>query len=65
MMREHLRGIVDNHLNETGSERAEMMLEDFADYCGRFKLVKPKGLQVEDLLGKRGRSANELLLTTQ
>lgn len=65
MMREHLRGIVDTHLNETGSERAEMILEDFAGYCDLFKLVKPKGLQVADLLGKRGRSANELLLSTQ
>ena len=65
LLREHLRGIVDAHLNETGSERAEMMLDDFPSYCERFKLVKPKGLRVEDLLGKRGRSANELLLTTQ
>ena len=65
LMREHLRGIIDAHLNETGSERAEMILDDFPDLCHRFKLVKPRGLQVEDLLGKRGRRANELLLTTQ
>jgi glutamate synthase (NADPH/NADH) large chain len=65
LMREHLRGIVSAHLNETGSERAERMLEDYPRYCSLFKLVKPKGLRVEDLLGKRGRSANELLLTTQ
>ena len=65
LLREHLRGIVDAHLNETGSERAEMMLDDFPSYVQRFKLVKPKGLKVEDLLGKRGRRANELLLTTQ
>jgi glutamate synthase (NADPH/NADH) large chain len=65
LLREHLRGIVDAHLNETGSERAEMMLDDFPSFCERFKLVKPKGLKVEDLLGKRGRRANELLLTTQ
>jgi hypothetical protein len=42
-----------------------MILDDFPSNCGRFKLVKPKGLKVEDLLGKRGRRANELLLTTQ
>ena len=42
-----------------------MILDDFGSYCDRFKLVKPKGLKVEDLLGKRGRRANELLLTTQ
>ncbi|MGA7280092.1 MAG: glutamate synthase large subunit [Desulfocapsaceae bacterium] len=65
MLREHLRGIVSAHLNETGSGRAEMILDNFVSYCGRFKLVKPKGLKVEDLLGKRGRSATELLMTTQ
>ena len=64
-LKEHLRGIIDAHLNETGSGRAELMLDDFNAKCARFKLVKPKGLRVEDLLGKRGRSANELLLTTQ
>jgi glutamate synthase (NADPH/NADH) large chain len=64
-LKEHLRGIIDAHLNETGSDRAEMILDDFNTFCESFKLVKPKGLQVEDLLGKRGRSANELLLTTQ
>jgi len=65
LLREHLRGIVSTHLNEIGSERAEMLLDDFGSYGDLFKLVKPKGLSVEDLLGKRGRSANELLLTTQ
>ncbi|MEJ2056780.1 MAG: glutamate synthase large subunit [Desulfofustis sp.] len=64
-LKEHLRGIIDAHLNETGSVRAETILDDFASNCTRFKLVKPRGLRVEDLLGKRGRSANELLLTTQ
>lgn len=65
LLREHLRGIVSAHLNETGSERAEVFLDDFVSYCERFKLVKPKGMQVDDLLGKRGRSATELLMTTQ
>lgn len=65
MLKEHLRGIVSAHLTETGSERAEMILEDFVSFSDRFKLVKPKGMRVEDLLGKRGRSATELLMTTQ
>jgi glutamate synthase (NADPH/NADH) large chain len=65
MLKEHLRGIISAHLTETGSERAEFILEDFISFSDRFKLVKPKGMRVEDLLGKRGRSATELLMTTQ
>ncbi len=62
---EHLHGIISAHLAETGSRRAEQILDDFSGFSSRFKLVKPKGLRVEELLGKRGRSATELLLTTQ
>jgi len=65
LLKEHLRGIISAHYTETESSRAEMILEDFASYCDRFKLVKPKGMSAEDLLGKRGRSATELLMTTQ
>ena len=65
ILKEHLRGIISNHQAETGSERAEMILEDFISISDLFKLVKPKGMRVEDLLGKRGRSATELLKTTQ
>jgi len=65
LMKEHLRGVISAHYGETESARAEQILDDFGSYCDRFKLVKPKGMSVEDLLGKRGRSANELLLTTQ
>ena len=65
ILKEHLRGIISAHLAETGSERAEMILEDFISFSDRFKLVKPKGMRVEDLLGTRGRSATELLMTTQ
>jgi glutamate synthase (NADPH/NADH) large chain len=62
---EHLHAIISAHLSETGSRRSEQILDDFDGFVSRFKLVKPKGLRVEDLLGKRGRSATELLLTTQ
>ena len=65
MLKEHLRGIISEHYEHTGSSRAEQVLEDFGSFCNRFKLVKPRGMQVEDLLGRRGRSASELLLTTQ
>ena len=65
LLKEHLRGIISEHYSETESTRAEMILEDFGSFCDRFKLVKPKGMSPEDLLGKRGRSATELLMTTQ
>ena len=65
LLKEHLRGIISAHYAETESSRGEMILEDFGSYCDRFKLVKPKGMSAEDLLGKRGRSATELLMTTQ
>ncbi len=65
MLKEHLRGIISAHQAETGSMRAEMILENFNGFSDRFKLVKPKGMRVEDLLGKRGRSATELLMTSQ
>mgnify|MGYP001545137073 CR=1 FL=1 len=65
MLKEHLRGTISRHYSETGSERAETILDDFDYYLELFKLVMPQGMRVEDLLGKRGRSANELLMTTQ
>ena len=64
-LKEYLRGMIAAHHAETGSRRAEQILEDFATCSDHFKLIKPKGLRVEDLLGRRGRSAVELLLTTQ
>ena len=65
LLKEHLRGIISEHYAETESTRAEKILDDFGSFCDRFKLVKPKGMSAEDLLGKRGRSATELLMTTQ
>ncbi|MCP3867738.1 MAG: glutamate synthase large subunit, partial [Gammaproteobacteria bacterium] len=56
---EHLRGIISTHLNETGSERAESILEDFAEYSRKFKLVKAKGMDVKNLLGHHGDSIAE------
>jgi glutamate synthase (NADPH/NADH) large chain len=60
IFQEHLRGIISRHLNETGSEQAQMLLDDFIGYSGRFKLVKPKAADLENLLGHRGGSISEL-----
>ncbi len=57
---EHLRGIISRHLEETGSEQAEKILEDFIGSCKYFKLVKPRALDIRTLLGHRGGSMSEM-----
>ena len=62
VLQEHLRGIINAHLQETGSERAERILSGFDEqYMGLFKLVKPKTSDVATLLGHRGNSPRETL----
>ena len=59
---EHLRGILNSHFLETGSQRAERLMVAFDEhYAGMFKLVKPKTSDVETLLGHRGTSPQETL----
>ena len=48
--RNHLRGVIREHISETGSAWAEHILEDFDDYIGRFWLVKPKAANLRSLL---------------
>ncbi len=48
--RNHLRGVIREHISETGSTWAEHILEDFDDYIGRFWLVKPKAANLRSLL---------------
>jgi glutamate synthase (NADPH/NADH) large chain len=63
---EHLRGVVNRHFEETGSRRAEQILEGFNDhYLTLFKLVKPKTTEVSALLGRRGHSQKETLAIVQ
>jgi len=62
---EHLRGLISEHLQETGSSRAEQLLADFQHYLPLFKLVKPKSSDVKSLLGHRTRSSAELRVQTQ
>jgi glutamate synthase (NADPH) large chain len=62
VLREHLRGMINAHFLETGSERAERLLTGFDEqYGGLFKLVKPKTSDVATLLGHRGNSPRETL----
>jgi glutamate synthase (NADPH/NADH) large chain len=57
---EHLRGIISCHFDETGSELAETILDDFISYSSSFKLVKPQASDIKTLLGHRGGSVAEL-----
>lgn len=63
---EHLRGVINRHFEETGSRRAEQILEGFDEhYLAFFKLVKPKTTDVDALLGRRGHSPKETLAIVQ
>jgi len=62
---EHLRGLIAEHLDQTGSCRAEMILEDFENYLSKFRLIKPKSSDVSSLLGHRARSSAELRVQAQ
>ncbi|MGB3221590.1 MAG: glutamate synthase large subunit [Desulforhopalus sp.] len=62
VLQEHLRGMINAHFMETGSERAERLLTGFDEqYMGLFRLVKPKTSDVSTLLGHRGNSPRETL----
>jgi glutamate synthase (NADPH/NADH) large chain len=62
---EHLRGIINQHFDETGSLRAEEILANFDSYAPQFKLIKPKAVDVKTLLGHRSRSSAELRVQAQ
>ncbi len=62
VLQEHLRGMINAHFQETGSERAERILSGFdGQYMSLFKLIKPKTSDVASLLGHRGTSPRETL----
>jgi len=48
--RNYLRGVIRNHVSETGSEWAQNIMDNFDDYIGRFWLVKPKAASLKQLL---------------
>jgi glutamate synthase (NADPH/NADH) large chain len=45
-----LRDIITEYVAETGSEHGRKILDHFADYIGKFWLVKPKAAELETLL---------------
>ena len=46
----HLKGLIEEHLAETGSEHAKLLLNDFENWLDCFVLVKPKSVATSDLL---------------
>lgn len=57
---EHLRSIIGKHLQQTGSDIAEVLLDDFASQVLHFKLVKPRTSDIGSLLGHRGGATTTL-----
>ncbi|MEM8548590.1 MAG: glutamate synthase large subunit, partial [Pseudomonadota bacterium] len=50
--RNHLRANIREFVEETGSEWGAHILDDFADYVGKFWLVKPKAADLDHLLSR-------------
>ena len=65
ILAEHLRGLINQHYEETGSQFSLDLLHDFANTMKRFKLVKPKTSDVKNLLGHISRSSAELRIQAQ
>ncbi len=63
MLQEHLRGIINAHVLETGSFWGENILNGFEQhYAGLFKLIKPKTAGISTLLGHRSTRPEETLI---
>ena len=50
--RTHLREIIAEHVEETGSDWGREIHENFEDYVGKFWLVKPKAADLQQLLSR-------------
>jgi glutamate synthase (NADPH/NADH) large chain len=53
----HLRGLIESHVAETGSEWGRHILNDFRSYIGKFWLVKPKAAEINTLIENLRRAA--------
>jgi glutamate synthase (NADPH/NADH) large chain len=65
ILSEHLRGLINQHYEETGSEHALKLLGEFTTYLPKFRLIKPKTSDVKNLLGHISRSTAELRVQAQ
>lgn len=58
ILHEHLRGLIIEHVQATGSSRAEQILANWPEW-------RPKSSDVKALLGHRSRSTAELRVQAQ
>ncbi len=54
---QHLRGLIEQHVEATGSAWGVLMLNDFRSYIGKFWVVKPKAAAIDSLLTNLRRAA--------
>jgi len=54
---QHLRGLIERHVSETGSVWGEQILNDFRSFMGKFWLVKPKAAAIDELIESLRRAA--------
>jgi glutamate synthase (NADPH/NADH) large chain len=54
---QHLRGLIEAHVEATGSVWGAQLLNDFRSYIGRFWVVKPKAAAIDSLLENLRRAA--------
>jgi glutamate synthase (NADPH) large chain len=54
---QHLRGLIEQHVEATGSVWGQQILNDFRTYIGRFWVVKPKAAAIASLLVNLRRAA--------
>ena len=50
IQQQHLKGLIEEHVERTNSEHAKMLLSDFENWVDCFVLVKPKSMELADLL---------------
>ena len=54
---QHLRGLIEQHVEATGSAWGAQILNDFRSFVGRFWVVKPKAAAINSLLSNLRRAA--------
>ncbi|MFT4938859.1 MAG: glutamate synthase (NADPH/NADH) large chain [Paraglaciecola sp.] len=65
ILSEHLRGLINQHYEATGSEHSLKLLTHFAEHLPKFRLIKPRTSDVKKLLGHISRSTAELRVQVQ
>ncbi|MBI2383753.1 MAG: glutamate synthase large subunit [Gammaproteobacteria bacterium] len=53
----YLKGLIQDHVDHTGSKWAQQILSDWRDYVGKFWLVKPKATELATLLNTMKQAA--------